>query len=629
MMKVNLKASLAQRKKLYLAAKNAYYNSPTGKVLMSDEDFDALEDSIKEDDPEWSGLKKTGVKVKKKEVPLPEKMPSLEKRKPNNIQDWLDRGEASNIEVSEKLDGTSIQIVYNNKYPVACYTRGTGVRGGDISFILPHLNIPKKINFSGTFIGRFEGIFTKTAFKKYQNDESFRMARGAASGLLNRVGGGKPHPAMKDLRCVFLMCLKPWLTPSKGFKLGKKLGFKLVPHKSIPASKITPQNLESLLAKRKKKSLYEIDGLVLAWDKANPRPTEEKPKWATAFKVDVSEKDAPTTKVEKVVWKVSKHGVLFPVVHITPTKIAGSTVRKASANNARWMIDRGIGPGAIVKLVKGGEIIPKIIAVVKKAKFEPPKGFGKFAWDSHKTNLVLTNPKDSEDARIRQTTAFFKKLGTDWIAETTIRQFYENGLDSAKKILAVTPKRLMQVPGFKAVKAQKVYDQIQALLKRGALMPMLMEASGRFPKGLGTKRFAKIMKQYPNILKFASMPKKEVLEKVRNIPSFSGVTADMFAEGIGSFKSWLDKIGIKVTKPEKVKVSSNKLKGLGVTQTGYRSKEEDEIIQKNGGEKVDWGSRTNILLYSPSGKESTKIQKAKDKGIPVMTWDKFAKKYGL
>ncbi len=97
----------------YLLAKEKYYND---QPIMSDEEFDALEDKIRAYDPDWVELKKTGVKTKKTEVVLEHFMPSLNKVYPEKVEAWLAKWQGPKL-VMDKLDGGSLQLTYKNGSP--------------------------------------------------------------------------------------------------------------------------------------------------------------------------------------------------------------------------------------------------------------------------------------------------------------------------------------------------------------------------------------------------------------------------------------------------------------------------------------------------------------------------------
>ncbi len=619
------KTPLEFRKKKFLKAREWYYNSPTGKTLMSDDAFDRLEDSIKKSDPNWVHLKKTGAKVKKSKIKLPIAMPSLNKRKPDDIQDWLDLEEADTLILTYKLDGTALQVGYDNGVPEYCYTRGDGLIGQNVTHIMPHLKIPQKIPFKGRLVVRCEGLFQKAAFAKYKDE--FTSARAAASGIMNRTSD-KIHPATKDLKVMVLAVLFPRTLPGKGLKYAKKLGFDVVPFKEIPAKKLTPQNLDFLLKKHKKKSKFEMDGLVLEWNKVNPVPTGEKPNYAVAFKSNISLEEAPTATIKYIEWTPSGHGRLTPVAVLEPTMFEGHTIQRATGKNAASVKKLGLGPGAKVKLLRSGDIIPEIVGVVKSVKPQmPDNSMGKWHWDG--PIIYLDNPDDSEVVQVKRLLRFFKKMELDFIGPGIVQKFYEAGYDSVKKILAMEPNDIKKIEGFKDTSANKLYEQIQRVFTEGAFLPRLMAASGKFPEGMGEKRITIIQKKYPDLLGLADYSSKELIEMIAELPSFNTNTASSFVHGIYDFKKWFDKSGIKIKKPEKVKLASKKLDGIGVTWTGYRSDEQEETVKTNGGEVVSFGGSTSVLIFNPAGKVSSKPAKAKAKGIPVLTWEQFSKKYGV
>ena len=133
--------SLDHLKKLYIKASKAYYN--TDKTIMSDADFDNLEAKIRKAEPKWEQLAKTGIAVanKKTKAKLEKFMPSLNKIYPDKLPAWLEKHhKIDKWVVMAKLDGSSIQLTYDNGQPSRLLTRGDGVVGGNISFLIPFIN---------------------------------------------------------------------------------------------------------------------------------------------------------------------------------------------------------------------------------------------------------------------------------------------------------------------------------------------------------------------------------------------------------------------------------------------------------------------------------------------------------
>lgn len=626
--------TLDQKKKLYLKAKDVYYNSSDGKNLMSDEEFDALEDFIRSKDPRWNGFS-AGATIKKKKAKLPIPIFSLDKKKPNTVDAWLGYYQADSVVLSDKLDGASLEVVYKDGHPFRAFTRGNGVIGGEVSYILPHLRIPQKVG-NASFIARFEGLFSSSSFKRYEAE--FKSARNAASGVLNRTD---IHHSVRDLSVVLLQVLEPNQKPSKSLAWAKRVGFTVVPNKSYKVSDLSGAKLSKILSQRQTKSRFKLDGLVLTLDKINRHPTSGNPDWAIAFKENVGTQEAPLTTVIEVIWEVSSHGYLKPVVRYEPVEWDGSTLTLTNGDNARWIEANGIGPGAKIRVVRSGDIIPRIVEVVKKVKpsMPDPKKFGEFVWTKApkgKTpaDLVLVKPSSNVDVQVRQLTKFMTELEVDFMKEGNVRKLFDAGFTSVKKLLAATPEDFLRIPGVRLVTAQKLHDALHRVLDKEIHIVKLMDASGAFPRGMGSIRFAQADEKWgmQKVFKAFQANPERLKQALLKLPGWSDITASAFIKGLPKFITFVERSGIKYTfktKVVKVKLASKKLDGVGVTWTSYRSAEEENTVTSNGGSVVPFGSKTSALLFKPSGKASTKLDKAKQKGIPVLTWEQFAKKYRL
>lgn len=620
--------TLSAKKKLYLKAKDAYYNSD--KPIMTDAQFDKLEDEIREADPNWKGLKKAGAKVKKLKVKLPVPMFSLDKTKPETVERWTQYHADEMVVVSDKLDGSSMEVVYEGGVPVSAYTRGNGTIGGDVSYLVPHLRIPQRVG-KESFIIRCETLFSRVAFNKYKTE--FDAARNAASGILNRTD---IHKGARDLSVVVLQVLQPNQKPSKGLAWAKAKGFTVVPFKLFRASELTSSRLSKLLEARRSKSKYQMDGLVLTLDKVNPLPKAGNPDWAVAFKLNVTTEDAPIATVEEVQWEVSPHGYLKPVAIYSPIDVEGAKLTRATAFNAKFVEQNRIGPGAQIKIIRSGDIIPKIVEVVKPAKkaaLPDHTQFGNWSWSKNRVDIILVKPTENEDFRVRVITRFMSNLEIDFMKEGNVRKLYEAGFDNVKKILRATPEDFLRIPGVKETTANKLHEAIHKVVDKGVPVVKLMDASGTFPRGMGTTRLQQIADKW-NILKVAQLAETnpdKVQAALTKLPGWQATTAAMFVKGAPKFLKWVTITGVKpsLKKEKGPDVKSKKLDGVGVTWTSYRNKDEEQTVVENGGKVVPFGSKTNVLLYRPGGKESSKISKAKEKGIRVLVWDQFAKKYQL
>lgn len=619
---------LMQKKSLYLRAKKIYYSGTGEKSPLTDAQFDRLEELLKEEVPNWSGLKKVGAPIgKKTKAVLPISIFSLDKiKKPEQVGNWLEHC-PDEVVIMDKLDGASLELVYKDGVPTKLFTRGNGKIGGEVSFLIPHLRgIPQKMG-NKSFIVRCEGIFTKAAFQKYTKD--FDEARNAASGVLNRKD---VHHSLKDLQIVALQLLDP--PPPKfaaGLKFLERAKFRVVSYKVVKSAELTFNRLAQLLQKRKTNSQFECDGLVLVKNQKLVLPKSGNPDWGVAFKETVEVDDAPQVKVVKVHWKVSPHGYLIPRVEIEPTKFGGATIRFAAAKNAKRMTEMGIGPGAIVRLVRSGDIIPEIIGVDKKvkAKLPDPNLTGEYHWDKNRVNIVLDDPKASAEFRVQRIARTFQRLNVDFLRGKTIQRLMDVGMDSVTKILRASAKDFEAVPGFKSTSAQKLYKAIHEKVDAGFPMPQLMDASSMFPRGVGQTQLTLLNDQL-NLMQLAKQPPKVIMSEVMGLPGFQRTNALKIAQGLPKFVKWLNITGLTAVKQKALKKTSSRLTGVNVSWTGYRDKDQELAVQKNGGNVVSWSPRrSTILLFRPGGKASGKLDVAKQNGIPTLTWEQFAKKYNL
>jgi DNA ligase (NAD+) len=627
MMIQELAMNLDAMKRKYLKAKDAYY---AGKPIMTDKQFDDLEDKIREQDPKW--LKgKTGapIKNKKMKVKLPIPMFSLDKVKPPTVMKWVDHHPNDEIVISDKLDGGALEVVYTDGLPTQAITRGNGIIGGDVSYLIPHMKIPRKVGRE-SFIVRCEGIFSKSAFLKYKGE--FDAARNAATGIMNRQD---IHQSVRDLSVVVLQVLDPNVKPSKGLAWAKAKGFTVVPHRVFRGSELTAEKMSALLKARLAKSKYQMDGLVLTLNRVNPLPKAGNPSWAVAFKENVNVEDLPIATVKHVEWEVSPHGYLKPTAVYSPIPWEGSKLTRATAFNARFVELNGIGPGAKIKIVRSGDIIPKIESVVKKAKAQMPDPlkYGDLKWSKNRVDLILSKPQENDDFRIRRITRFFTEVEVDFMKEGTVRKLYDAGFTNISKIMKARPHDFMRVPNVKEKTAEKLHAAIHKVLDKGIPVVKLMDASGTFARGLGTTRFQQLHDEFgmQKLMVLAETKPMKTQEAITKLRGWSPETARAFVLGVLKFKKWLaiTKLTPIYAKAKAPKAKTQKLAGIGVTWTSYRNKDEEQTVVENGGTVEKFGSKTSYLLFRPGGKESTKIGKAEQKGIPVMTWDKFAKKFKL
>ena len=647
------KSSIAQLKRLAKAAKNSYYNSekflsvhpeqldeevarllcfgrvargrvvypngderiPKRRIEISDTLYDLIEDALKENSVE---LPVGAPVVGKTKVKLPYKMPSLDKIRSGEgtVAKFSTRNKGPYI-VSDKLDGVSIEIVYTKDDGIKAYTRGDGTTGQDISFLVPHLNLPKlKTNLAV----RGEVIMQKSAFDQFADE--FRNARNLTSGILNTKG---VHSAIKHVDVVCYEVLAPFGVPSEQLARLKAYGLKVVPHTVV--GRLTDDVLSTMLKQRRAKSRYELDGLVVCRDAKNTPPADGNPSYAVAFKQD-SEGNLAQTTVVKVWWEVSKHRVLKPRLEIEPVQLSGVEVKFCTAYNAAYIRDHLLGPGAVISVTRSGEVIPKVLEVIKPAKTaqmptEP------CAWNKTNVDLVLTEDVQHTGSEVKAIDAFLSQgLGVEHVAGGILARVYESGLTTISSILRAKQSDFLKVEGVKDTMAAKIYSQIRKGCENADINKVAAN-SGIFGHGMGSRRVAVITDKY-DLFELSKKPVSRIFESVVALPGFSDITAKQFATNLPKFIAWVSALPITFSKVVKAKVSGSKLSGQNVCFTGVRDSALESLIVDQGGTIVSGvNSRTTHLICKDPDSGSSKNVKARELDIPILTIAQYKSKYRL
>lgn len=596
-----------------------YYN--TGKFLKykgvtyTDKIFDELVDELKELYPKSDVLKMVGAPVKKQKVKLPFYMGSLDKMKPDTAASWLASSKGPYF-ASDKLDGVSIELIYSTNGKTKAYTRGDGTIGQDISHLVPHLKVPDlKVDLAV----RGEIIMSREKFKSWSED--FENARNMMSGLVNRKD---VHKGIKDADVVIYEQLEPRGQPSKTLANLKAKGFHIAPGKVYET--LTVEILSNLLVQRKKESKYEIDGLVIVLDKNNPLNLDGNPKWGRAFK-QTMEEDILETTVINVEWNPSKNGLLKPRVQVKPVRLSGATVNFATGFNAKFINDNKIGPGAVIRLTRSGDVIPHITEIVKPAaKAQQPSSEFKYEWSKNKVDYVLTNATEFDDYVIKRIVAFFKTIGVEYFSEGLVERFMGYGYDTVGKLIKAKASDFLKIEGIQETMAKKIYNNIQQSIINVPLAK-LIAATNIYPN-MGETRITMVLDVYPDILyTYQTKSPSSLAETIASkVPGFSALTAKNFVDGLPKVEKWL-KAHPEVTydqhKKKKV-IKGGSLEGQQVVFTGFRSKEGEEKIIKLGG-TVGSGvsSKTTLLVVKDKSSTSDKATKAKSLGIKIMDGQEF------
>ena len=607
--------------KLY--ADDMYFNTGIHSGL-EDLQYDVLKEILFIRDPEYTVPIGARIRQNENRVKLPYWLGSMDKitltsigeEAAKQIESWKKNNKSMEYVIESKLDGVSCLLAMKNG-KIKLYTRGDGVYGADISYLSQYFDtIPK--NLDVTLFVRGELIMKIDTFKKKYAD-TYANPRNMVAG---RIGAKTVREGLNDISFVAYEILGDGMMekPTDQLDYLDSLGFTTV-HSEI-VDNLSIENITDSLIRNKNISVYEIDGVIVQPNLSYERNVSGNPEYAFAFKMRV---DGVITEVLEVEWHVSKWGLIKPVVHIKPISIGGVTIKQASGFNAKYITDNMIGIGAMIEVVRSGDVIPFIVKTVKPA-LEPDMPDMLYKWNE--TGVDIITEEYGDEMCIKLIASFFAKLGIKQVGEQNVKKLYNSGYDSLLKIINASKEDLEKVPGFGARLAERTYDNIHTGLKKLSL-PVVLGASGIFGFGMGIKKITTLLDDFPDILqKYKSMSKSELFDKISHVQGFSDKTTQKIVDNI----EWADKfvIALKIfgSFEEKIVISDN-MKGMKVVFTGFRDEAlEKDVVARGGKIATSVSSNTTVLVVSAkTANPSGKMKKALDIGVEVLTKEEFIEKY--
>ncbi len=629
--------SIEELEEVITYSADKYYN--TSKAVISDALYDILIDFLKLRNPKSKVLKTIGSTVKSKnKVKLDYWLGSMDKIKPpsNQLAIWSKKYKPA-YNLSDKLDGISSLLIYRFDGTLNMYTRGTASEGMDITPLIKYLNLPSfeivstyckkhKIEGDKNLIAfRGELIIKQKTFEKNWS-KTLKNGRNSVAGLVNSKTVNPELASDTDL--VLYEIVDPFYPIDKQLKIIKEIGFNVVTNKNVDQD-LTYEYLSKYLKERRTKSDYEIDGIIVTSSSKQERNVDGNPEYAFAFK-DVLEDQMAKTTVESIEWNVSKDGYLNPTLILKPVTIGGVEIKRATGNNAKFIVDNVLGPGAEIEIIRSGDVIPKVQKIIKTAKSgKPDLPKGSWVWNETKVDIRMENFESSSQVLIKNIHYFFSKLDTKGLGEKNVEKMVEAGLDTIPKILAADQARFLLVDGFAEKSAQNLVESIKVALTDVPLA-RLMAASNKIGPGLGEERMKQVLSVYPNLLSdYKKWTKKEFIDKIKEINGWEEKTSTLLVNNFGEFIKFYNSIQKYLTleQVKEKKVSKGEFTGKTVVLTGFRDKVLQEKIEAQGGKIGSSVSKNTDYLVvkdqSVIDDPTDKVVKAQDLGVKIITKDKL------
>ena len=588
--------------------------------IMTDNEYDILQDYITEKYPSNEEVFKVGAPVEKNKAQLPYEMASMDKIKPDTgiLTNWTKKYTGPYV-LSCKLDGVSGLYSTEGKTP-KLYTRGDGKVGQDVSYLIPHLRLPK----THDIVIRGEFIIPKMTFEtKYKT--TFANPRNMVAGIINQKA---VNEAINDVHFVAYEVIKPILKPSKQLGFLQTQDVETVLNKTTTA--LSNELLSETLVEWRQNYAYEIDGVIVTDDKNYSRKSGN-PEHAFAFKMVLSDQIAEA-KVVDVIWTPSKDGYLKPRVQIEPINLGGVRIEYATGFNGAFINDNKVGIGAIIELIRSGDVIPHIRKVTVSAE-EAKMPSIPYKWNDTHVDVLLEDIESDETVKEKVVTGFFKGIGVEGLSSGNIARIIDAGFDSVPKIIKMTIPNFLTVEGFKEKTATKLFNGIKDKLESASIIT-IMSASNIFGRGFSGKKTELIMEAYPDILISKELPQEKVT-KIASIKGMAKKTAEVFVQSIPNFIQFLQETGlthklqeVEASKEKAPKDPSNPLFGKTIVMTGFRDADIQQALKDLGAKLGSSVSKnTFAVLVKDLAEDSGKAQDAKKLGIQLMTPEEFKTKY--
>ena len=273
-----------------------------------------------------------------------------------------------------KYDGASINLTYKNGALVQAVTRGDGVQGDDVTANVKTINsvplqlkppFPEQFEIRGEIVLPFDGFNKMNEERIANGEEPYRNPRNTASGSLKLQDSAEV--AKRPLDCLLYGLVGSnfnFTTQFESLERARQMGFKAPKESKLCNTIDEVFEFINHWDHARHDLPYETDGVVVKVNSLYQQEelgfTAKAPRWAMAYKFKAEQ---VSTVLNEITYQVGRTGAITPVANLEPVELAGTIVKRASLHNADQIEKLDIRVGDTVYVEKGGEIIPKIIAV--------------------------------------------------------------------------------------------------------------------------------------------------------------------------------------------------------------------------------------------------------------------------
>ena len=639
--------------------------------VVSDYEFDRLLNeliALEKEYPEYSlpssPTKRVGGEVNKTFRQVVHRYPMLSLSNTYSIEEIIDfdtrtrkllNDKSFSYTCELKYDGVAVGLSYKNGILVQAVTRGNGKEGDDITDNVRTIRtIPLKLqgNYPDDFEARGEIIYPYEAFNEFNalreknGEEPFANPRNAASGSLKLQDSKEVAKRKLDFCFYFLMGDNlPADTHYGRLMMAKEWGFRIADTTRRCDNIDEIQDYINYWDTHRRELPYAIDGIVIKvnevelWDELGM--TAKSPRWAIAYKFKA---ERVSTRLGSIDFQVGRTGIITPVANLEPVWLGGTTVRRATLNNADFIKNMDIRIGDHVFVEKGGEIIPKIVGVdIEKRPLntEPlqyittcPVCGTPLVRNEGEAGHYCPNEDGCTPQQIGKLEHFVsrKAMNIDTIGSERLTMLFNKGLvRTAADLYTLTREQLIGLESTgenkkKTSIQEKGADNIIAGLELSKKVPFerVLYALGiRYVGEVGAKKLARHFKNIEAI----SRAEIEELAMVEDIGEKTAASIYEFFNDIKHLEMivHLRKAGLQMEAKEEQ--MSDALAGLSFVVSGvFNNFSRDGIkqhIEQHGGKVVSSISSKTSYVIAGEKMGPEKLKKAEKLNIPIIDEDTY------
>ena len=639
------------------------------KPEISDEEYDKLMDELRrleEQFPEFitpdSPTQRVGAHPAKefKTVKHVKPMLSLDAAREEEEIRAFDRRVRKELDVENveyvaepKLDGLSVELIYESGRYKRGSTRGDGINGEDVTenirtiravpLVLrdEELPIPKMLAVRGEVIMHIDDFEKLNKELIQRGEEPLANPRNAAAGSLRRLDPKETAERPLDIFFYEIMHYE-----GDGIKIEsqwealqclKKWGLKINPHVQLCKNIEEAIEYHHKMMEMRESLEYEIDGVVI---KVNRFEYQEKlgiktrsPRWAIAYKFPPRKEE---TQIVDIVVQVGRTGILTPVALLKPVDVKGVTVSRATLHNEDYIREKDIRIGDWVRVARAGDVIPEVVEVIKEKRTGKEKIFkmpdkcpvcgsrvvkeGAY----YRCTGGLSCP-----AQLKRSIAHFASknaMDIEGLGGKTVDLLVEKGLiKRISDIYRLTKRDLLRLPRFGEKAAKNLVEAIEKSKDRE--LARLIFALGIPNVGEHTARI--LAEKFKTIDRLMQATEAELLAINEIGPETASSIVNFFREERNRKEiEELKKLGVKTEYEEE----KGKLKGKVFVFTGtlksFSREEAKELVEREGGIVVNSVSK-NVDYVVVGENPGSKYEKAKELGLKIIGEDEFKKLLGI